>query len=274
MKHTVELFVTAFFIAVLGGLLIVHPVFAAPTKNQSPIGNDISYPQCGKTLPGGQAFGIVGVNGGKATVPNPCLTSQLKWASMSSGIVAAQSGVQLYVNTANPGEVIDQIMTWPKSGNTPYGACDGTNSLACSWQYGRERAEAQLQMLVNATAGTTLSSNASDYIWWLDVETENTWQSGSSDALARNRATLEAMTSYFQEKSAKTGLYSTSYQWGQIAGGVSSASNLFTLDSWLAGARTQKSAQTNCKNLPLVAGGKVVLSQYVSAGLDYDLSCV
>jgi hypothetical protein len=30
----------------------------------------------------------------------------------------------------------------------------------------------------------------SSYTWWLDVETMNTWQSGSPAAQARNRATL------------------------------------------------------------------------------------
>ena len=36
-------------------------------------GNDVSYPQCGSTLPGAPAFGIVGVNGGLANDLNPCL---------------------------------------------------------------------------------------------------------------------------------------------------------------------------------------------------------
>ena len=34
-------------------------------------GNDISYPQCGKALPSGQAFGIVAVNEGLPNNTNP-----------------------------------------------------------------------------------------------------------------------------------------------------------------------------------------------------------
>ena len=48
----------------------------------------------------------------------------------------------------------------------------------------------------------------------------NTWQSGSAEARARNRATLEGMTDYLVSRGATVGLYSTSYQWGQIVGTV------------------------------------------------------
>jgi hypothetical protein len=269
------LFLASFaVIALFGGFTMAQTASAAPSRGPSAIGNDISYPQCNKTLPTGQAFGIVGVNGGKATLVNPCLTTQLKWAASSNGSVASQPKIQLYVNTANPGEVIHLVTTWPTSGETPYGSCDGTNSLACSWQYGRERAEGQVVMFADAVAGTVLSPDPGDYTWWLDVETENTWQTNSSAGLARNRAALEGMNEYFQSVGATVGIYSTGYQWGIIAGAVPSTSSLFTLDSWLAGARTQRAAQSNCRNLPLVPGGRVVLTQYVSAGLDYDISCV
>jgi hypothetical protein len=246
----------------------------ATVKSPSTPGNDISYPQCGKTLPSGQAFGIVGVTGGLATTPNSCLATQLKWAAASTGAVASQPKVQLYVNTANPGEIIDQVTTWPTSGDTPYGTCDGTNSRACSWQYGLERAQAQEKIFQDGAQAAGISANIADYIWWLDVETDNTWQSGSSDALARNRASLEGMTSYFTSKSAKVGVYSTNYQWESIAGTIPAASNLYSLDSWMAGARTLRGAQANCKNTPLNSGGRVILAQYVSSGLDYDISCI
>ena len=36
-----------------------------------PAGRDVSYPQCGKTLPSGQAFGIAAVNEGLANTTNP-----------------------------------------------------------------------------------------------------------------------------------------------------------------------------------------------------------
>ena len=65
----------------------------------------------------------------------------------------------------------------------------------------------------------------------------NTWQSGSTEALARNRATLEGMTAYLLSRGGRVGVYSTSQQWAQIVGSVPSTSSLLAgRDSWLAGA--------------------------------------
>jgi hypothetical protein len=247
------------------------------------LGNDISWPQCGRSLPGDFAFGIVGVTGGTAATTNPCLAEQLTWAKAANGSTT-QAKTQLYVNTANPGEVIDQITTWPTSGtdrngvtpSNPYGTnCSGANDLACSWMYGWNRAlEAHLDRFVPAANAASVSSNPADYPWWLDVETQNTWQSGSSQALARNTASLEGMAAYFQQKGATVGLYSTSYQWNQVVGStVSSTSNLNGLVSWLAGGRSEKNAKSLCDGPALTAGGTVSLTQYIAHNLDYDYSC-
>ena len=278
--------VLAFLILVLGVTALLNvPALAAraPARVPSQLGNDISWPQCGRKLPSGQAFGIVGVNGGIATTTNPCLADQLLWADNSSG-AANQPKTQLYVNTANPGEIIDQVSTWPvnntdKTGYTtdnPYGECTGQNDLACSWQYGWNRAvEDVIDRFAPAVNTTTLNNDPAAYVWWLDVEIVNTWQSGSGGALARNAATLEGMTAHFQSKNAPVGIYSTSYQWGQIVGSaVDNNSNLNGLASWLAGARNEADAKKKCSLPPLTAGGKVALTQFVSRSYDYDYSCV
>ena len=98
----------------------------AASADSSLIGADVSHPQCGRPLPTGQAFAVVGVNGGTATTTNPCLAEQLAWAAGSTG-ATVHDDVQLYVNTANPGPA----GTWPLSGENRYGACDGSNSLPC-----------------------------------------------------------------------------------------------------------------------------------------------
>ena len=166
------------------------------------------------------------------------------------------------------------MTTWPTTGGTPYGECDGTNTAACSWQYGWNRAYDDVnEHFKPAAQAAGVNADPASYLWWLDVETTNTWQSGSAEALQRNAATLEGMVAYFSSVGATTGLYSTNYQWDTIAGTVDTKSSLYSLNSWMAGARTLSGAQSNCKNLPLVAGGAVVLSQYVSRGLDYDISC-
>lgn len=272
------------------GLAAVVVAFTAPAASAHPsskqskpsttstTGYDISYPQCSSKLPTGQAFGIVGVNGGKATTANSCLSTQLKWAWKSVG-GTTQRKAQTYLNTANPGEVIDQVTTWPtQDGGAPdpyAGGCNGSNSLGCSWVYGWQRAQYSVEnIFVPAATQAGVVSTPGAYTWWLDVETTNTWQSATATGQANNRATLEGMTAYLEQKyDAQVGLYSTAYQWGQVAGTVASSSTLYGLDSWLPGATTTAGAQANCASAPLVAGGKVTLAQYVASRLDHDISC-
>ena len=257
--------------AVLGFLAVPGAAWAAPTR----VGYDVSHPQCGSTLPSSRAFAVVGVNGGVSTKANPCLATQLRWAAKANGSVAEQPRVQLYLNTANPGELRTQVTTWPRAGSTPYGACAGGNDMACSWQYGYERAQnSVVSFFTPAARAARVDSLPSRYTWWLDVETMNTWQSGSAEALTRNRAALEGMTAYLLDRGGRVGLYSTSYQWAQIVGSVPSTSNLVGRNSWLAGASTLSQAESNCSRPPLVPGGRVTLTQYVPDSLDRNHSCI
>jgi hypothetical protein len=106
------------------------------------------------------------------------------------------------------------------------------------------------------------------------VETGNSWQTGEADSTALNRATLEGMVKYFKNTTVGVGIYSTSHQWGIIAGTVSSSSPLAGLPSWLAGAKTLRRAKSNCSLPGLTPGSTVTVTQYVSVGLDYDYSCI
>lgn len=230
------------------------------------LGNDVSWPQCNKSLPQDPAFAIVGVNNGLANTTNPCLHQQLDWAEDSLG-GTGQPTVALYVNTANPGTA---GTWWPTSneygGETvanPYGECEEEQTDApCAYMYGYAKAfdDAYLRSI----------TNPEDYLWWLDVETGNTW-SGDRNA---NRADLEGMTDFFHSIGARVGIYSTGSQWGQIVGPVTEDSSLYDLPSWLAGARTVTGAKNNCAAAPLTPGGKVALTQFVSKGFDYDYSCI
>lgn len=258
---------TAVLGLVLGGAspASAAPVYTGPQgKAATPVGNDISWPQCTKPFPKGQAFGIVGVNKGLANNTNPCLAAELEWARGSLG-GTSQPLVSLYVNTANPG----LAGSWWPTSNTyadtevfnPYGTCDGRNTAACAYIYGYAKAYDDAQ-----GRGVT---NPSAYLWWLDVETGNSWQADKT----ANVADLEGMTAYFQSIGARVGLYSTGYQWGQIAGTVPAGSRLNGLPSWLAGARSLAGAKANCSLPGLTAGSSVSLTQYVSGGYDYDYSC-
>jgi hypothetical protein len=254
-------------VAALAGLVVAWapltasatPARTAPTQT----GNDISWPQCGSTYPSGQAFGIVGVNGGKASNFNGCFSSEWAWAQTSAG-GTSQARAQLYVNTGNPGDVLAQynVTDWPTSSNAadPYGPCQGTwtDDLACSWQYGYERAAADIQFVGSSTG-----------MWWLDIETANSWTADP----ARNQAALEGMVAALQGSGASVGIYSSSGSWSSLMGPVPQSSTLYSLSEWRPGARSLKTAVSNCGLAPFEGNGKVVLTQYVSNNLDYDHSC-
>jgi hypothetical protein len=171
--------------------------------------------------------------------------------------------------------VRDQVTTWPASGATPYGTCDGENTLACSWQYGWERAQnSVVSFFTPAAQEARVDGRASSYRWWLDVETANTWQASTADGRARNRASLEGMTAYLLGRGGTVGLYSTGMQWSRIVGTVPTSSNLAGRNSWLAGASTLSGARATCTRAALTPRGRVTLAQYVVSGWDRNHSCV
>src|SRR5579875_1289831 len=234
----------------------------------TPTGNDVSYPQCGSSLPASPAFGIVGVNDGLANNLNPCLgpsssypsytESELYWAVASSTGKSTQPKASLYVNTADPG---NGVADWPTSGGGGgYGSCTGADSDACAWQYGYNKATqdaawltSAAQAITNQESSVAVPSTASSYPWWLDVETANTWQPDTS----MNVADLQGMVAGLQAAGASTvGVYSTSYQWDQITGGntTSASGSLYGLPDWIPGARSLSGAESNCSLASFTAG--------------------
>ena len=279
----------------------------AVASSATPTGNDISYPQCGSAFPAAPAFGIVGINDGLANTLNPCLgpsssypsytRSELYWAVASTTGATTQPKASLYVNTADPGNVYRRspIKDWPTSGTTPYGSCTttrvtighttytlGQNSTACAWQYGYNKAAQDAAWLSGAATAIDTQLNASvvssavgTYPWWLDVETANTWQSGSSGQ-AMNVTDLQGMLAALQSAGATTlGAYSTASQWATVTGGTttSASGSLYGLADWIPGATTLAGAQANC-GLPPFTGavGKVSLTQW-AATFDNDYAC-
>ncbi len=262
-------------------------------------GNDVSYPQCGGSLPTSAAFGVVGLNDGLANNLNPCFgpsssyptysQSQLYWALAATSGGTSQPKASLYVNTGDPGNAYNgtPIADWPTSGSTPYGDCQtttvslssgtytlGSNSDACAWQYGHDRASQDVSWLAAAASALTsqqsavaVPGSASAYPWWLDVETGNSWQSDTS----MNVAVLQGMVAALEGAGAtRVGVYSTSSQWGSITGG-SQAGSLAGLPDWVPGARTLSGAESNCATASFT-GGTVALTQWF-ASPDGDYSC-
>jgi hypothetical protein len=236
-------------------------------------GYDISYPQCGAPYPSAPAFGIVGVNGGLANDANSCFGSELQWALASSGLTTpAQPKASLYVNTANPGPA-PGVTDWPTSGTSPYGACTGGWTQACSYVYGQQRADYSYGL-----ASATNSSVAASAPWWLDIETANSWATSATQGYTQlNIAAIQGFIAGLQGSGATgpVGVYSTAYQWNQITGLSAQTSPTgmgSTLPDWVAGGGTLSQAQNNCSSGGFT-GATPTLAQYASGGFDADYRC-
>ena len=239
----------------------------AAAPRDAGLGNDISWPQCGGDLPAPPAFAIIGVNGGRPDTVNPCLAGQLAWANRTAA-AAGGTPAAVYVNTAATGPV--ESLWWPASNayqghdiSNPYGTCDGSASPACTYVHGYAMAFNDVAMLKEAGGSDVRRT------WWLDVETGNSWLPDT----AANAAELEGMTAYLVEAGADVGIYSTGYQFGEIAGGVGPGSNLYKLRNWLAGADSASSAQEFCAAEPLTEGATVTTTQFTDGNLDYNYLC-
>jgi hypothetical protein len=250
---------------------------AAPSGT---LGADVSWPQCGGSLPGsgGTApalFGIVGVNNGKPGAANPCLATEFGWANT---LTARAQAPLLYVNTADPGNTVADWPTANLPGPTdPYGSCTtvksrgrivGANTQACAFEYGVVQATKDLNFAASAGASTAT--------WWLDVETANSWLSRSLINL--NQAELLGMVDVFQNAGFAVGAYSTHYQWNKILGPLESTAGptLNSLSQWIpTGGSSDQIARADCTDpnaLPNFTGGTRTYVQYTTT-YDYDIAC-
>jgi hypothetical protein len=260
-------------VAVLALFLTAPATLAAGHAGGSPTagstaGYDISYPQCGRPFPTNAAFEIVGVNDGIVFSPNPCLgtgdgPSELTWAG---GVNA-----QLYANTGNPGPLLSKH--WPTSqADCSAGASQGYDTAYCAYDYGYNAAADSYKTAVNAYISLGLAlkgatSTPAANMWWLDVETSNSWRTNVN----LNVAALQGAVAYLQTVvgPADIGFYSTQYQWNQITGGTLAFDGY---PSWVAGATTARQAASNCGGKAFTGGG-VALAQYSAKGFDADLHC-
>ncbi len=270
-------------------------------------GFDVSYPQCGTTLPTHAAFGIVGVNGGLANDLNPCLgpsssyasytQSELYWAVSASVGGTSQPKTSLYVNTADPGNLYNgnPIADWPTTSTSadPYPSCStttvtsrghiytvGANSDGCAWQYGYNKAAQDAAWLTSAADAingqeTTVSvpDTPGSYPWWLDVETANTWQSDTTTNVADLQGMIAALQAAGVTTVGAVGAYSTSSQWDTITGGTttSASGSLYTIPNWIPGATSLAAANSNC-SLPSFTSGSVTVTQWTGTP-DNDYPC-
>ncbi len=241
----------ALIMTILAGLGLASPGIAPKFIARGSVGHDISYPQCGRGLPAASSFGIVGVNGGKPYTANPCLASEYSWAAATSG------GAAFYMNTADPGARTTSLDWYGQ--RSPDATCRPGREAACAYNFGYNAAATAMSY---AQAQTGHGANT---MWWLDVETENSW---STTDLNANVASIRGSIDFLQRQpGVKVGIYSIRQMWTRIAGNT-----VIDLPNWVAGARDLANAQVRCAPAFSATGGPVVLTQFVN-GYDLNYAC-
>jgi hypothetical protein len=213
---------------------------ASHTSNDSNTVTDLSWPNCQvKTV--NSPSGIVGINGGLDFHANPC-------AYYESSLFSTYA---VYLNTGYPGPSYGK-----KFANTP-DVCGPKNNICLAYNYGYNAA---LYSINYASLHGVHS-----YVWWLDVESSNSWTSN----YMQNRAELSGMIAaiYAHTFLPTVGIYSYPGQWNAIT-------NYWKNDivSWVAtGTSSHKVATKACSSKGF-DGGLVELSQYTTA-LDNNYLC-
>ena len=231
----------------------------ALAQTTSATGYDVSYPQCGASLPPSPSFGIVGVNDGIAYRANPCLSTEYQWALTST---ATGRKASFYLNTANPGPASSH---WPVGQASPQACTSATLNSACSYDYGWDTAADSFADAVKV-AGRHAARGAP---WWLDVESANSWSADGSD----NVADIQGALDYLKQSAGAAiftpaGIYTDSSSWSTITGGTR---QFASYPSWVPGATTRSQAQANCQTT--ITGGKATYAQYTASGFDADYPC-
>src|SRR3954463_13876849 len=265
-------------IVALTVLVAMAPSAAAGTGKAAPAptGYDVSYPQCNRALPAA-AFGIVGVNNGIVFSANPCAgtgdgPSELAWAQ-----AAANHAPAFYANTGDPGPAYSSH--WPTGQTSPQNCtAAANNATACSYDYGWNAARDSFadaltaEQRVNGYTVGAATAAAARAVWWLDVETSNSWQTLESaygqtaTSRANDIADLDGAIAFLHSAGViDVGLYSTAWQWTQITGGT--GSHFAQNPDWVAGYADRSAARAACANAGFAAG-PVRLTQYKTNNLD------
>lgn len=212
---------------------------ASPAKTTSIV--DVSWPNCTLKNPPKASNGIIGINGGLAFRPNPCLAKQTGWFKNFS----------VYINTGYPG-----VKRALKFQHTPK-ACAAANEKCLAYNYGYNSGLYSIKY-------SLLQGVIADR-WWLDVETENSW----SDSVVTNRSALSGAFDAVSRFAGvdRVGFYSYPGQWDLLTGNWHN-----NAPAWAAtGSKKSADAVLACKS-PAFTGGEVIISQYVPE-LDQNYIC-
>jgi hypothetical protein len=232
------------------------PPDSGPTTYPSrAAGFDISWPQCGSSYPPSSAVAVVGVNDGRPFSDNPCLQSEAAWAA---------GGRELYINLNSPSAVDSSDSAGP------WGRCASNDVHCLAYTYGWNAAVSSYD--VAARQGVRAKT------WWLDVEVVGRCASQFPTAgngywscdKGLNMATVQGALDALRQRNLVAGIYSTSYQYDQIAG--STTPNGGVPPNWLAGASPSNPVGW-CSGSHNFAGGPAWLLQFSPNPWDRDQAC-
>jgi hypothetical protein len=224
-------------------------------------GYDVSQYQCSISLPSVHDFGIVQVSGGAIdNPPNPCYVQEADWAG-------ANMSAYIFMNSLpTSGPTPSEALTGPAGTCNGNVICEGYNfgyNLAAYW------------------VSYSHSKGVYPPFWSLDVETPPL---GTADGMlpgARyipsNDQILAGAVAGLRASGVVAGIYSTSYQWGLIAGSLAFPG----IPLWIPGATTLSgpgyTAENYCASAtiaPRFAGGYAMLVQYnYTSVIDEDYAC-
>jgi hypothetical protein len=234
-KFATALVVSITLVAAVGALAATDPYPKGLT------GYDISYPQCGGPTPVG-SFGIVGVNGGRPFTNNSCLGAE--YAAAPKSIAPS-----LYINTGYATAYRSNITAGCSALS---GSVSGTSRQVQAWAIGCSEAETSLSY-------ATAQGATSAAVWWLDVETANSW---SSSNLSLNRYSIQGAVTRLAQSGLPIGIYSTASMWSRITGGKFTPINVAA--DWAAAGGSCSAPFTS---------SPVWLVQSTSSGFDSDFAC-
>lgn len=213
----------------------------APTPSRAGWGSDISWPQCGGSVPGRHDVGVIGVTNGRPFTTNPCLADQYGWSKASQ----MAGGAQVYVNLEIGG-----------SSTGPHN-CGTSDHLCRAYDYGWQS--------VTDAMGRAGSQGISSTFWWLDVEVGNNW----SDNLDWNSRTVQGAIDAVHSRNLDVGIYSSADQWAQILPDPFKPG----VPTWLAVVGDPQMAPGLCSGGNSLTGGPVFMVQYDDHVFDWDHVC-
>lgn len=233
--------------------------FSLPAQAASLSGNDVSWPQCptsaggsGLPLPPDSAqFVIIGLTRGLPFTTNPCLSSQVGWAT------SRNKPAHGYAMAAFP--TASQLASYKSQG--PWSTATRAGQLS-------NAGYAEATAAVAAMAGAGFHPP----VVWIDVEPRpaQPWPTATAAQQRENRLVVEGLMRKFHDAGFAYGLYSFASGWAAITGSWL----LPGVPVWATAGRLDypTEAQDMCTKASF-SGGHVYLSQWYDDVRDYDITC-